>query len=104
MMQYFQKQFQDKHLPIVAYFLKNGFGTSMPVLTYLSYLKSVDRCIILEKLFIENVRNIQLYDKMVLAYVKVGRPDLGKEVITFARKNGELEFNCQGIEQKLDLG
>ena len=103
-MNYFVKQLQDKHIPIVNYFLKNGFGTNMPVLTYLSILKPMDRCIILEKLFEQKIRNIQLYDKMVLAYVKIGRPDLGKQVVDFARQMGESEFDCWGIEQKLDLG
>lgn len=103
-MNYFINQIQEKHLAVIDYFNKNGFGTSMPVLTYLSTLRPFDRCIILEKLFELNVRNIWLYDKMVLAYVKIGRPEYGKQIIAFARQMGEDEFNCWGIEQKLDLG
>jgi hypothetical protein len=100
---YFLEQIKNKHIPIVEYFLRNGFGTSMPVLTYLSTLKPIDRCIILEKLFESNVRTIHLYDKMVLSYVKVGHPEYGIPVINFARKMGESEFNCRGIEEKLKL-
>ena len=58
----------------------------------------------LEKLFDLKVRNINLYDKLVLAYVKIGKPIFGKEVIEFARSIGESEMNCWGLEQKLDLG
>lgn len=102
-MNYFLKQLKSKHNPIVEYFIRNGFGTSMPVLTYLSTLKPIDRCIILERLFELNVRNIHVYDKMVLSYVKVGHPEYGIPVINFARKMGESEFNCRGIEEKLKL-
>lgn len=102
-MNHFLNQLNSKHNPIVEYFLRNGFGTSMPVLTALSVLQPLDRCIILERIFELNVRNIHLYDKMVLAYVKIGRPDYGAQVVKFARQMGENEFNCNGIEEKLKL-
>jgi RimJ/RimL family protein N-acetyltransferase len=103
-MNYFLSHIEQKHVAIVEFFLQNGFGTSMPILSFFSYLKPIDRCIILEKLFDLKIRGINLYDKMVLAYVKVGRPLFGKEVIDFARSKGESEMNCWGLEQKLDLG
>ena len=103
-MNFFLKDFSDRHISITNHFIKHGFGSNMPILTHFSILKPIDRCIILEKLFEKKVRNIHLYDKMVLAYVKIGRPDLGKLVVEFARQIGESEFNCWGIEQKLDLG
>lgn len=101
---HFGNYFQDKHLPIIDYFITNGFGTNMPVLTYFSTLKPIDRCVILEALFILEVRNIRLFDKMVLAYVKVGRPDLAEKVVAFARQMGVGDSNCWELEQKLDLG
>lgn len=103
-MNYFQKQLKDKHLKIVNFFIENEFGTSMPILTYLSTLAPIDRCIILEKLFEITPGNIDLYDKMLLAYVKVGRVDLAKQVLKIAKDRGESDFNIWGMSEKLDLG
>jgi len=96
-----QHKLSQKHFPIINFFKKEGFETSMPILTYFSYLEPIDRCIILEKLFIDGIRNIYLLDKLLLAYVKIGRKDCGKEVIEYAREMGESEINCSGMEFKL---
>ncbi|MCF6212788.1 MAG: hypothetical protein L3J45_02060 [Flavobacteriaceae bacterium] len=100
----YQDKLKEKHLPIINFFKEKGFGSSMPILNRFSYLKPIDRCIILEKLFVDGIRNIYLLDKLVLAYVKIGRQDLGMKVIDYARKTGESEVNCSGMEFKLDIG
>lgn len=102
-MEYFLNSIKDKHIPIVDYFLKYNFGTNLPVLTYLSTLSPFDRCIILEKLFEEGFRNIHLLDKMVLAYVKVGRVNYAKEVIHFANQMSIYNNEISMLVSKLDL-
>lgn len=102
---YFKDELLEKHNSIVDFFADYTFGSSMPILSYLSYLKPIDRCIILEKLFeLTNVSNIWILDKLVLAYVKVGRIDYAKGIIQYARMNGESINDIMGLASKLDVG
>ena len=94
----------NNHASVAAFFMVKSFGLSMPVLTYFSTLKPIDRCIILEMLLERGVRNINLYNKMVLAYVKIGKPDYAKEIIEFAKRKSENPININGLEQKLGIG
>ena len=90
-MDYFQDQLEEKHLTIVDFFALNGFGSNMPILTYLSTLEPLDRCIILEKIFDEQGGDIILLDKLLLAYVKIGRVDLAEEFLEIVRE-GEAQI------------
>jgi hypothetical protein len=97
----FQDKFEQRHLTIVDFFRRNPFGSNMPILTYLSTLEPLDRCIILENLLEEGVDDIVLLDKLLLACVKIGRPDLAQAVIDFAIENGEPPSNIRALESKL---
>lgn len=96
---------ESKHDEIITFFKKHELGSSNPIMTYLSILSPLDRCIILEQLFIPNLLNSwDLRDKMVLAYVKTGRVELAKEVIEYSYKNGESSINLNILKSKIDLG
>jgi hypothetical protein len=94
-----------KHDKIIEFFRAHEFGSSNPIMTYLSILNPVDRCVILEQLFNPGILNSwNLRDKLVLAYVKAGRVDLAKQVIAFSEVNGDIEQNIYILKSKLDLG
>ncbi len=95
---------RSSHQMIIDYFNKYGFGTNMPVLTYLSILAPIDRCVILENLFDINRLNSILSDKLLLAYVTSGKKELARLVIENSIRNGESELNVWALESKLDLG
>jgi hypothetical protein len=92
------------HDPIITFFKRHSFGTNNPVLTYLSVLAPVDRCVILEGIFNPNFLNSTLSDKLLLAYVTSGKQHLAEKVIENSIKNGENEMNVWGLKSKLDLG
>ena len=92
------------HNPIIEYFKRNGFGTNNPVMTYLSVLAPVDRCIILEEIYNPDLLNSILSDKLLLAYVTSGKQYLAEKVIDNSIHNGENEMNIWGLRSKLELG
>lgn len=94
-----------KHDKIIEFFRVHELGSSNPIMTYLSILKPIDRCVILEQLFNPEILNLwDLRDKMVLAYVKAGRVDLAMKVIQFSEINGDTDMNIYILKSKLDLG
>ncbi|MDR2651084.1 MAG: hypothetical protein LBC68_02040 [Prevotellaceae bacterium] len=96
---------KTKHEKFISFFKEHPLGTSNPIMTYFSILQPKDRVIILEQLFNPNCLNSSnLRDKLVLAYVKIGRVDLAKKVIEFSIQNGENDMNIFGLKSKLDLG
>jgi hypothetical protein len=100
----YQNLLTEKHIKIVNFFMENRFGSNMPILTYFSTLDPLDRCIILEKIFELKGGSIVLFDKLVLAYVKVGRIDLAELVIETAQDSGVDEMYIEGMEDKLIVG
>ena len=94
----------ENHLPIISFFKRNYFGSCLPVLTYLSVLSKLDRCIILENLFNPDALNSNISDKLLLAYVTSGRQDLAEDVIQNSIENGESDENIWGLRSKMDLG
>jgi len=96
---------ETKHDKIIEFFRAHEFGSSNPIMTYLSILTPVDRCVILEQLFKPEILNSwDLRDKIVLAYVKAGRVDLANQVIAFSEVNGDIDQNIYILKSKLDLG
>ncbi len=71
-MKHFRHLASQRHIDVAAFFMVKPLGTNNPILTYFSTLEPLDRCVILELLFEMGQHNINVYDKMVLAYVKVG--------------------------------
>lgn len=103
-MNYYKKYLTQKHLTIVSFFQEHGFGKNMPILSYFSYLRPIDRVIILEKLFELGVKNDYIIDKLLLAYVKIGKIEYAQEVISYAQLAGKTQLFCWALEQKLDIG
>jgi hypothetical protein len=94
----------SNHQPIIDFFHRNPLGTNNPVMTYLSVLAPIDRCVILEDLYNPNVLNSILSDKLLLAYVTSGKQYLAEKVIENSIYNGENDMNIWGLKSKLDLG
>ncbi|MCF8396460.1 MAG: hypothetical protein K9H06_21405 [Melioribacteraceae bacterium] len=101
----FHKDYKNSnHQPIIDFFHRNPFGTNNPVMTYLSVLAPIDRCVILEELYNPSNLNSILSDKLLLAYVTSGKQHLAEKVIENSIGNGESEMNVWGLRSKLDLG
>ena len=74
---------------IVAYFVRRPFGTYPADMTVLSLLPQEDRCLILERLFQLQLGNIlDLVDKLSMAYLKAGWPELANRFVVACVKGG----------------
>ena len=74
---------------IVAYFVRRPFGTYPADMTVLSLLPPEDRCLILERLFQLQLGNIlDLVDKLSMAYLKAGWPELANRFVVACVKGG----------------
>ena len=74
---------------IIAHFIRHPFGTHPPDMTTLSLLPPVDRCLILERLFQRHSGNIlDLVDKLSMAYLKAGWPDLANRFVEACVQGG----------------
>ena len=74
---------------IIEHFIRRPFGTHPPDMTVLSLLPPEDRCIILERLFRRHSGNIlDLVDKLSMAYLKAGWPDLANRFVEDCVKGG----------------
>ena len=74
---------------IVEYFVRHPFGTYPPDMTMLSLLPPEDRCLILERLFQLQLGNIlDLVDKLSMAYLKAGWPELANRFVVACVKGG----------------
>lgn len=74
---------------IVEYFVRFPFGTHPPDMTVLSLLPPEDRCLILERLFQLQLGNIlDLVDKLSMAYLKAGWPELANRFVVACVKGG----------------
>jgi len=92
------------HDPIIHFFKRNRFGSNNAIMTFLSVLATIDRCVILEELYNPNMLDSILSDKLLLAYVTSGKQYLAEKVIENSIRNGESEINVWGLRDKLDLG
>ena len=74
---------------IIEHFIRHPFGTHPPDMTVLSILPPEDRCLILERLFRLRSGNIlDLVDKLSMAYLKAGWPDLANRFVEACVKGG----------------
>ena len=74
---------------IIEHFVRHPFGTHPPDMTVLSILPPEDRCLILERLFRRHSGNIlDLVDKLSMAYLKAGWPDLANRFVEACVKGG----------------
>ena len=74
---------------IIEHFARHPFGTHPPDMTVLSILPPEDRCLILERLFQRHSGNIlDLVDKLSMAYLKAGWPDLANRFVEACVKGG----------------
>ena len=78
-----------RHDAIVGYFVRRPLGTNPPDMTVLSLLPPEDRCLILERLFRLRAGNVlDLVDKLSMAYLKAGWPDLANGFVEACVKGG----------------
>ena len=74
---------------IIEHFIRHPFGTHPSDMTVLSLLPPEDRCLILERLFRLRSGNIlDLVDKLSMAYLKAGWPDLANRFVEACVKGG----------------
>lgn len=74
---------------IVEYFVRHPFGLYPPDMTVLSLLPPEDRCLILERLFkLCSGHVLDLVDKLSMAYLKAGWPDLANRFVKACVKGG----------------
>ncbi len=76
---------------IVDYFKKNGFNNVPYLLRILSYLPPSDRCEILKKLNDVYPYDINIYDKLSMAYVKNGEYIKAMNLLEKAFNNNFLD-------------
>lgn len=94
----------DKYAAILAYFDRHPFGTEMPVLTLLSTLPPSDRCAILEVIRNKNPANIDVYDKLSMAYLKNGDEKKAHAVLRQGRDARALDgYTWQELDQKISF-
>lgn len=79
----------SRYEAIVDYFVGHPFGSHPPDMTILSLLPPVDRCLILERLFSLRAGNVlDLVDKLSMAYLKAGWPELANRFVVACVKGG----------------
>lgn len=79
------------HQQIINYFLRNGFGTELPVLTHFSVLQMQDRIYIIESLIENGIENIHVYDKLSMAYAKKGNARRALEILENGLERGFID-------------
>lgn len=75
---------------ILLYFNKYSFGSQLPVLSILSSLPPVDRCVIIEQILVKDKSNIEAYSKLSLAYLKKGDKKKAYDLLSNANKYGNI--------------
>lgn len=76
----------SKYANILSYFERHQFGTEGPVLTLLSTLPPIDRCNILEIIKENEPENIEVYNKLSMAYLKNNQEDKARLLLKNALK------------------
>ncbi|QQR86536.1 MAG: hypothetical protein IPJ76_18450 [Flavobacteriales bacterium] len=92
-----------EHLGFIGYFKQRRFGSEPPVMSLLSLLPPKDRCEILEDVRAYDPANINVFDKLSMAYMKSNRMELGLNLIAQGLAGGHLSYdNGQILRQKLE--
>jgi hypothetical protein len=92
------------HQQIINYFLRNGFGTEMPILMYFSILHNSDRIFIMENLIENELENTQIYDKLSIAYAKNGDTEKGLKVLKKGLDKGYIDSsNYYNMKTKIQM-
>ncbi len=74
----------------------------MPVLTVLSYLPPSDRVIILEHLLNQDSTNLEIYNKLSLAYLKSGNYQKAISLLDNGKNKQVLDsFNYSALKDKI---
>jgi tetratricopeptide (TPR) repeat protein len=93
----------DRYIEILAYFDRHPFGTEMPVLSMLSDLPPRDRCVILEALREKYPSNVEVYNKLSLAYLKDGQYEKAHFILNEGRRSGVLSMNIyMELKEKIE--
>lgn len=76
---------------LCIYFQINKFGSNNPVMTALSILPAQSRVEVLSRVYLKEKKNLNVIDKLSMAYLKSGNEDLAKSFINDAYKNGNID-------------
>jgi len=91
-----------KYADILAYFDRHPFGSEMPVLTLLSTLPPRDRCSILEVIRAKDPSNVEVYNKLSMAYLKNGQESKARELLQEGLETDALDdFTFQQLDEKI---
>lgn len=91
-----------KYSDILAYFDRHPLGSEMPVLTLLSTLPPHDRCIILEVIRTKDSANVEVYNKLSMAYLKSGKESKAYAVLQEGLDTGALDdFTYEQLVEKI---
>lgn len=91
-----------KYADILAYFERHPLGSEMPVLTLLSTLPPRDRCSILEVIRAKDPSNVEVYNKLSMAYLKNGQESKARELLQEGLETGALDdFTFQQLDEKI---
>lgn len=92
-----------EHVGFSDYFRQRRFGSEPPVMSLLSLLPPKDRCEILEDARANDPANINIFDKLSMAYMKSNRMELGLNLIAQGVASGNLSYeNGVILRQKLE--
>lgn len=93
----------SKYASLVNYFKENTFGSEPPVMTILSNLPPKDRCAILEEVLKTDPTNINVYDKLSMAYLKSNNLSAAHNCLEKGRRSGSLSSqNYTVLKGKID--
>jgi len=91
-----------KYAAILAYFDRHPLGSEMPVLTLLSTLPPRDRCSILEVILAKDPSNVEVYNKLSMAYMKNGEESKAHAILQTGFEAGELDhFTYEQLADKI---
>jgi hypothetical protein len=91
-----------KYADILAYFDRHPLGSEMPVLTLLSTLPPRDRCSILEVIREKDPSNVEVYNKLSMAYLKNGEESKAYALLQEGYETGELDhFTYEQLAEKI---
>jgi len=97
-----QPSVDGKYAAILSYFDTHPFGSEMPVLTLLSTLPPRDRCAILEVIRAKDPSNVEVYNKLSMAYLKDGQETKARSLLQEGLQSGALDdFTFQQLDEKI---
>jgi hypothetical protein len=93
----------SSHPAFVDYFKSKPFGSEPPVMTILSNLPPKDRCGILSEILKSDPTNVNIYDKLSMAYLKNNDMSAALHCLETGRRSGNLSNqNYSVLKSKIE--